>query len=1116
MYRGIAHPGLSRIPTSRHVSIGVNRSCGYGYRQLSSSTALWKAGTPMWGFRGTKGSRERAMEKKIVWEKAKREQQAGIRKTTDPAWNSIPPPASVKPVEFRVRPPTDGTALTGSETSFIWGKGKNRGSGPEKIDPMLPASAVLGRVRPGDNKRARRAASERADEAPQNPPARKNETPTIRWTGAPQNGYANTWPSGSEEATWTEPKIRKHLSNVPPGLNTTIAAQTLPPPIINGPPRISSWSANLRDHEREDYEWRINKKPAHTYTPLEPELEPWDGERSELPEVEEGNEIISPEREISRDGRGTYRGSARYRPQQSYNDRNDDLEEMTILKRPARVLPFTTGTSEFLYGYNICRLAMKEKRRKIYKLYVYTGMMRQGGTLEKESILRRIAEDSKVEVESTMDLGLLDAMSKGRPHNGFVLEAEALQIPKVGHLVEPTSFGTFNAPIFQSSQYVQVKLKQQGRQPFVLILDELLDGGNFGAILRSAYFLGVDAVFIVSKNSTPATAVTSRSSAGALECIDYYNVGDLPTFITESKSRGWKFYGAMPSPTQRELKSSKTKTARWYDMEGLGDPTSRGPVALVLGNEADGLRPSIQKMMDAFVTIRKGDTVDDVVDSLNVGVAASILTHAFLHPAVRGAPSLPAVDRRTTKRRIEGKLPQENMLFQVDDGKYTAPRYEGGKAMAAGAAASAGGMGAVDLLDALKDQKVEEEDPLKGWNPDDDVDGSLEEVAENEVTDGKEERGLVEEEEDDDEEMWVEEEEEGEEEEEEGWGEEEEELESLPEEWEDESGESFEIDEEIPKQVEENLASKRENSKGRERKIVAEGAQKRVPESSSTDKKPQTNVEATGNEEQPHDEFEFVDVPEPAELSPQELTYKIAQTNPEARINKGEPDDGPELEWEDVVDLAEKNFEQAAEDQDAMELKQEYRKKRYEWDAIKPVEPDFSAGLVGPSLVIGDPVSLQKARELEKKKNSIQPLKKGLQEIADAKGFDFNNKNPTKKQKKLLKKEQKKLNQNLRKKVREEAASVRSALAGGKDPVVLKGVAKQQMTVQIQHEKKKELLEEIRREGGRGPVRRKGDEEKTLPGNENANEKGKKIKQKGKDETDYVKAGTWNVSEALQ
>lgn len=1094
MYRGIAHSGLSRIPTSRHVQIHINADYrySYSYRQLSSTAALWKLRTPIWAFRGNKASREKAS--RIEYENMVNEKIAASTRSSDSAWDTIPPPAAKRtgPVEFRAKPPTEGTALTGSETSFIWDKGKESESA--KVDSMLPASAVLNRPKfdPRADKKARRAAERDSNSGVtkegvgESGSADTNITPNINWTKT-SSGEKPPWPAKPNEVTWSPPRIRTHPSNTTPTWEEPVESKRRAEREEKTYPLPKFRAYSGPQTEKDDYDTRAGKWPSQTYSPVDGELESWSVKQSELAESSTYNELAERRRFLSDyDGRPQFTTYGHSRLDGFYGG---DREEMTVLKKPARVLPFSTGTSEFLYGYNICKLALKEKRRKIYKLYVYTGLMRQSGTLEKESVLRSLALESKITVESTMDVGLLDAMSKGRPHNGFALEAEPLEVPRVGHLVAPSDLGVFNAPIYQSSQYVQIRVKDKDRRPFVLVLDEVLDGGNFGAILRSAYFLGVDAVFIVSKNSTPATAVTSRSSAGALECIDYYDVGNLASFISVSQTYGWKFYGAMPSPSQRDLKVSKSKPTKWYDMEGLGDPTSRYPVALVLGNEADGLRPSIQKLMNSFVTIRRADEVDVVVDSLNVGVAASILTHAFLYPAVKGAISEPAKDRRTERRQLAAGAAAENMLFQVDDGKYTAPRYEGANKLAATTMeAAGGGFGErPSLLTALEDREVEVEDPLKGWNPDDGLDESWEETGDNDIVDEKEERGSTEKRSRGEEELKG--------------------LKESEEEWEDETEElsddeaSFEIDQPILKEAQEELISEKENSEGLE---DPEGLEKKMAsEVASEFTLDKFNIDRSD------DEFddEFVNsTEETSEEVTGPSTAGETKTNTDTTVGASDDD----LDWEDIHEMAEEGI-RGQEDLEAKRAqRKEGRAKSYEWDAIKPAEVDFTAGLVGPPPVTKEtpePKKGDKAPPPEKNDKIPPPLPKRLLEIADAKGIKING-TPTKKQKKLLKKEGKKLQQKLRKKVREDASKVREALNDKRDPKVLKDIKGQSQ--KRNEDLNREKNEEKRKE------REKAKEEKKLRRNENAKGKARRIKKKDKDRTDPVKQGTWNISEVMQ
>ncbi|KAK6337394.1 hypothetical protein TWF730_002795 [Orbilia blumenaviensis] len=977
MYRGIAHAGLSRIPTSRHVPIRCVKGC-YSCRELSSTVVLGHQNqNAPWMLRGNRASRYQAKLKKesfmeMVKDKELRARYGeGLRDNSHTAsWESIPPPPANRSgsVAFRTEPLTEETGLTGSGALFTWDRSRESSTSTKPaVEP--PASAVLNRQKydPREIVREKRRGQEdqefkttSRDQTPfdRSPPITR--IPTI------PSEYGVPWPSEQKEVHWGGPRIRVHESenpaafsvdNLGPNFKKKKEPFTKPPNFY----RVAVAQKNSDDYDVSSQKWL-----SHSYSPLDGELE--------------SSEI----------GRSRYGGY-------------DGREEITVLKKPPRELPYSSPTSEFLYGHNICKLALKEKKRKIHKLHIYTGLMRQSGTIEKERVLRDLARESKIPVLATQDVGLLDAMSKGRPHNGFALEVEAMDIPMVSHLVKPHKQGTFNAPFHQSTSYAEIKTKREGRQPFVLVLDQVLDGGNFGAILRSAYFLGVDAVFINAKNSTPPTAVTSRASAGALEAIDFYDIGSLHSFIELSQKQGWKFYGAMPTPSQRDLKISLTKKAtKWYDMEGLGDPTSRHPVALVMGNEADGLRPTIQKLLDSYVTIRKGEDVDVVVDSLNVGVAASILAHAFLNPAVKGGASVPAMNKRSTRRLAARDAVVENMLFQVDDGKYEAPRYNGLKEVKEWGEEDEG-LGDPRTENALFNVSQAAMDLGDGGG--------------DEVEDGDEDGGIVD----------------GEDEDSEVSDEEDEDPEFVDEDFEEEEDSGIEDDEDIESDGEEESDE--------------ETAEPPTPRSADKD------INAAAKPRQ--DMGVRFDSLIASKRVPKPPTDEEIEANNEAAMEEL----NEELDWEEVQEMAEEGIEEQEVRELQEEKKQKATRKSREWDAIKPEEPDFAAGLVGPFIVseTGPKVAAvatsppspdaieeqeldegKKKKSKRKKKITPNPLPKKLQEMADHLGLVFT-KNATVKQKKMLKKARKKMQLESRKKVREDASEVRRDLGKQVDPMLLKG-----------------------------------------------------------------------------
>lgn len=136
---------------------------------------------------------------------------------------------------------------------------------------------------------------------------------------------------------------------------------------------------------------------------------------------------------------------------------------------------------------------------------------------------------------------------------------------------------------------------------------------NFGAILRSAYFFGVDGVAVCERNRAPLSPAASRASGGAMELMTVHSVDSLANFLTDSGSRGWKVAGTSAPGSLRATPSHA------FDY-------SAAPTILVLGNEGAGLRPHIARLCSAFLTIETAaNNKDSLIDSLNVSAATAVL-----------------------------------------------------------------------------------------------------------------------------------------------------------------------------------------------------------------------------------------------------------------------------------------------------------------------------------------------------------------------------------------------------------------------------------------------------------------------------------------------------------
>lgn len=141
-----------------------------------------------------------------------------------------------------------------------------------------------------------------------------------------------------------------------------------------------------------------------------------------------------------------------------------------------------------------------------------------------------------------------------------------------------------------------------GDAPLVVILDQVTDPHNVGAILRSADLFSVDLVVLPSRRTAHINPTVARISAGASSYVTVSAVPNLVRAIEDLKNAGYWIYGA--------------------EMEGdeIDQVNLTGPVALVMGSEGQGLTRLVKEKCDGLVKI----PVNGHIDSLNVSVAAGI------------------------------------------------------------------------------------------------------------------------------------------------------------------------------------------------------------------------------------------------------------------------------------------------------------------------------------------------------------------------------------------------------------------------------------------------------------------------------------------------------------
>jgi len=143
------------------------------------------------------------------------------------------------------------------------------------------------------------------------------------------------------------------------------------------------------------------------------------------------------------------------------------------------------------------------------------------------------------------------------------------------------------------------------KDSIILLLDNITDPGNFGAILRSADLFSVDAIVVPSKNSVKVTQTVRQTSSGASEYIPVITVSNLSNAAKLLKDNDYWIFGADMSGVAADKEDLKRK------------------IGLVLGSEGKGIKQIIMKSCDSLISIPQAGHID----SFNVSVAAGILLY---------------------------------------------------------------------------------------------------------------------------------------------------------------------------------------------------------------------------------------------------------------------------------------------------------------------------------------------------------------------------------------------------------------------------------------------------------------------------------------------------------
>ncbi len=225
--------------------------------------------------------------------------------------------------------------------------------------------------------------------------------------------------------------------------------------------------------------------------------------------------------------------------------------------------------------------------KPIDKLYVLDGC--------QDGPVRTIVREAKKHdtILNFVSKERLDQLSETKKHQGVIAVAAAYEYSDVEDMLRLA--------------------EEKGEDPFLILLDNIEDPHNLGAIIRTANLAGAHGVIIPKRRAAGLTPTVAKTSAGALNYTPVAKVTNLAKTMEELKERGLWFVCA--------------------DMDGevMYDVNLKGPIGLVIGNEGEGVSRLVKEKCDFTASIpMKGE-----IDSLNASVAAGVLAYEIVRQRIR-------------------------------------------------------------------------------------------------------------------------------------------------------------------------------------------------------------------------------------------------------------------------------------------------------------------------------------------------------------------------------------------------------------------------------------------------------------------------------------------------
>jgi len=261
------------------------------------------------------------------------------------------------------------------------------------------------------------------------------------------------------------------------------------------------------------------------------------------------------------------------------------FSDKTALKEPKMHTEFQEEQLEDndkLEGRNSVLEALKANRT-INKIFVIKG--------DREGSIRQIVAMARQKgiIITEVEKSALDSMSTSRSHQGVIAFVAAKEYVEVDDILQIA--------------------QDKGQPPFIIILDEITDPHNFGAILRTANAVGAHGVIIPKRRAIGLTSAVSKASAGAVEYVPVARVTNISQTIEYLKKNNVWVVG-----------TDATGEKAFYESD------LKGPIAVVIGSEGEGMGKLIREKCDFVVNI----PMEGEISSLNASVAAAIVMYEIL------------------------------------------------------------------------------------------------------------------------------------------------------------------------------------------------------------------------------------------------------------------------------------------------------------------------------------------------------------------------------------------------------------------------------------------------------------------------------------------------------